>query len=65
MEQRELTWKSFPVDEATVVQELVENVDEAVIVEFTDATMAADMYNYLEQLKVCALLVLVYKSISI
>ena len=41
--------------EATVVQELVENVDEAVNVEFTDDTMAADMYGYLEQLEVCVL----------
>ena len=55
LEQRELTWQSFPVAEATVVQELVENVDEAVNVEFTDDTMAADMYGYLEQLEVCVL----------
>ena len=53
LEQRELTWQSFPVEEATVVQELVENVDEAVNVEFTEDTMAADMYGYLEQLEVC------------
>lgn len=39
--------------EATVVQELVENVDEAVNFEFTDDTMAADMCGYLEQLEVC------------
>ena len=48
-----LTWKNFPVAEATVVQELVENVEETVNVEFSDATMAADMYNYLDQLEVC------------
>ena len=53
LEQRELTWQSFPVEEANVVQELVENVDEAVNVEFTEDTMAADMYGYLEQLEVC------------
>lgn len=53
LEQRELTWQSFPVAEAVVVQELVENVDEAVNVEFTEDTMAADMYGYLEQLEVC------------
>ena len=49
-----MTWQSFPVAEAIVVQELVGNIDEAVNVEFTDDTMAADMYGYLEQLEVCA-----------
>lgn len=55
LEQRQLTWQSFPVAEANVVQELVEYVDEAVNVEFADGTMAADMYSYLEQLEVCKL----------
>ena len=58
LEQRELTWQSFPVAEAIVVQELVGNIDEAVNVEFTDDTMAADMYGYLEQLEVCKLFVI-------
>ena len=46
--------------EAIVVQELVGSVDEAIHVEFTDDTMAADMYGYLEQLEVCKLMLNVH-----
>ena len=41
--------------EAIVVEELAGSIDEAVDVEFTNDTMAADMYGYLEQLEVCML----------
>ena len=52
LEQRELTWQCFPVAEAIAVQELVEGVNEAINIEFSEDTMAADMYGYLEQLEV-------------
>jgi len=52
LEQREQSWQNFPVAEAIAVQELVDNVDEAVNVEFDEATLAADMYTYLDKLEV-------------